>query len=203
MIYGSVTDLKKWTVFMDRYKFSIGHNGKLHKFSHNSKDVLLSEVMRFHNENNINFNFIELSKSIDRQSKLVVAPKKITLQDAIKGAQAVIKYGTGSSVGNEELFRRSMICKACPLMKEIGGCRSCGAAGAIARFVNKIKSTYGLQMQIPPEVRENYCGFCGCSLALMVVTKLQDFKPEPDQINQTRPDSCWLKRTSTNFNNEQ
>ena len=188
---------------MDKFKFSIGYNGKLYRFSHNSKDVLLSLIMRFHQENNINYSMIELSKAIDRQSKIVTAAKRLSLQDAIKGAQAVIKYGTGKSVSNEELFRRSMICKDCPLMKQIGGCRSCGAAGAIAKFINKIRSSYGLQMQIPPEVRENYCSFCGCSLALMTVTKIEDFKQEPESINSTRPDMCWLKTTSTSFKNEQ
>ncbi len=188
---------------MDKYRFSTGYEGKLHRFSHDSKDVLLSQVLQFHQKNNINYSMIELSKSIDRQSKIQVAQKKLTLADAIKGAQAVINYGVGKSVTNQELFRRSMICKDCPLMKQIGGCRSCGAAGMIAKFINKVRASYGLQSAIPPEVRENYCSFCGCSLALMTVTKIEDFKEEPESINSTRPDICWLKKTSTNYSHAQ
>ncbi len=181
------------------YKYSIGHKGKLHEFSDANKDALLGQVVVFHRENNINFTINQLSKAIDRQSKIQTQKKKISLTDAIHGAKALLKYTSGKSVSNQEIERRSAICAKCTLMDRIGGCRSCGAAGAVAKFINTIRVSMKVQMQIPSEVRENYCGHCQCALALMVVTDLKDFREEDKAENAKRPDYCWLK--TTNFNN--
>jgi hypothetical protein len=185
------------------YKFSIVVGGTLKKFSSESKNLIMSDVMTYFKENNINFNMKDLSSQIDLQSRPFNKSKKtITLAEAATGAMAVIKYGAGSSVSDNELLRRSAICEACPMADRIGGCQSCGAAGAIAKFANNIRSKLRMQSAIPNSVKSSYCGICGCSLALMVVTKIDNFKEESPTENQKRPDNCWLKTTSPNFAKE-
>lgn len=198
MICGRMTIWPTLT-FMDNYKYSIGFSGKIHKFSSSNKESLIADVIRFHQENNINFSVVEIGRAIDRQSKIKTAVKKLSLADAINGAKAVLKYTTGKSESPSEIDRRSLICNACPLKQMISGCRSCGAAGAIAKFVNAVRVSMKVQAAIPSEIREQYCGHCGCALALLVVTKLEDFREEDPSTNTKRPDMCWLKTTSTSY----
>lgn len=186
---------------MSNFKYSIAWGGKLYKFSHENKAVLTSEVVNFFNRNNINFNSDDLSKAIDRQSSMIVRPKKIGLADAVTGAKALLRYTQGSAVSSSEITRRSEICKDCPLINRIGGCASCGAAGKIANFVSNIRSSLKLQDPIPDSVKSSYCGVCQCSLALMVPSKMDAFN-ESIEKNSKRPDNCWLKTTSNNYINE-
>lgn len=184
---------------MAKFKYAIGHAGRLHKFEADHKQVVMVQAIDFMKKNNIKYSESELSAAIDRQSKILTAPKKLTLADAIHGAKAVLKYTTGASASTDEILRRSKICADCPLRSKVGGCMSCGAAGAIARFVNTVRSTMKVSTQIPSEVRSHYCNHCGCSLALIVVSKMDAFSFENDTKNNQRPDMCWLKRTSTSY----
>lgn len=184
---------------MDKFKYSIGYGGALKRFSGSNKEVLLSEVVQFHRENNINFNVEDLRRSIDRQSNIITRKKKLTLSEAIHGAKAVLKYTSGKNAGEAEIARRASICSQCPIKDEIGGCRSCGAAGAFAKFVNTVRTSMKLEAPIPSEIRELYCGHCKCSLALIVVTKMDGFYEESPEENSKRPDMCWLKKTSTSY----
>jgi len=187
---------------MTTFKYSIGYGGKLYRFSNQSKQALIAEVTAFLNKNNISFDSTDLPKSIDRQSKLVQRKPTIKLADAVSGANAVIRYLNGKSVSYRELERRSDICAQCPISNTIGGCMSCGMAGAITRLTNKIRSSKGVEGKIPSIIANRYCNICGCSLALMVVTKLEDFNSEDNFKNSQRPDVCWLKKTSINYINE-
>jgi hypothetical protein len=185
-----------------KYIYAVVLNGKLQKFDSSDKAVMLSRIEAFYRENNFSFDRQSISNSIDRQSKLLSKPKKLTLGQAATGAMALIKSIAGSSVSNEELMRRSAICEGCPLISLIGGCSSCGAAGKISNWANSIRSSKGLQVAIPSTVSQSYCGVCSCALALMVVTKRADFHDESDKENSRRPDVCWLNRSSTNYTNE-
>ncbi len=184
---------------MAKLTYSIGYGGKLHTMDGTSKDEVLSKAIQFHKENNINYSMMELSKAIDRQSKISHQKKKITLTEAIHGAKAVLKYTSGKNAGESEINRRASICLQCPIQDEIGGCRSCGLAGTIAKFVNTIRSSMKLEAPIPAGIRELYCGHCKCSLALIVVTQMDGFVEEDPKENAKRPDMCWLKTTSTSY----
>lgn len=186
---------------MNKYKYSIVWGGKLYQFARNDKDVLVTDVVKFFRENNINFNFADLNKAIDRQSKLTTPPTRIGLAEAVNGAKAVLKYAGGNSVSSQEIIRRSEICAACPLIDRIGGCSACGAAGRIAGFINNLRAKLKLQIEIPATVKSSFCPVCKCSLALMVVSEKIAFN-EPLSLNSTRPDNCWLKTTSKNYTNE-
>lgn len=184
------------------FKYSEYQAGTWHKFEHKDKNTLLLTIQAHYQKNNLIFNHKDIFAAIDRQSPLKTAVQKPNLQAVVRGAAALLKTLSGVSVSNEEITRRSNICVACPLVDAIGGCSSCGAAGKITQWANGIRAKRQLQIEIPDSIKRQYCGFCQCALALMVLTPHKEFQPENDSKNQTRPDNCWLKRTSNNFTNE-
>jgi len=185
-----------------RYKYTFAWKAQVHSFKNDDKNALLAEVKAFMLKNNITFNENDLSIGIDRQSRVTAQKKKIGLKEAMSGANAVIKYLGGNSVSNDEIVRRSYICESCPLKNQIGGCGPCGAAGKIASFVNIVRQKMGISIAIPNSTKSSYCGFCDCALALLLVTKRENFHKELPEVNSKRPDNCWLKTTSKNFSNE-
>ena len=185
-----------------KYKYSIAINGKFYKFSNHDKLVLLSQVSEFLRDNNIIFSEADLLKAIERQSKISEQKKKLSFKQAVYGANALIRYAGGDSVSYKEIERRSSICSNCPLISEVEKCGPCGTAGKIARFIGEMKTKLKLSYPIPEEIKYSYCGVCDCSLALMTVTKIENFHKESNLINERRPDCCWLKTTSKNYSNE-
>lgn len=184
---------------MTTYKYATVWNGKLYRFDNTDKAILVQIVYDFFRANNIipAPTKEEISKAIDRQTSIKTSDK-VTFSQAVSGAKALIK----STIGGEdstEIQRRSEICKDCPLRDGISVCGSCGTAGKIARFVNTFKAKLGIRTTIDKKISLSYCGFCKCSLALIVVTKLKDFHEETPARNSSRPDVCWLKKTSHNY----
>lgn len=187
---------------MSSYRYQYVVSGKLHTFTNSNKDILLSEVTDHLKKTNINYSLDNIIKSIDRQSKTVKVTNKITLASAFSGAKAILRLVKGNSASNQEIVRRADICNQCPLMTSTSGCSACGAAGKAARLANDIRSTKGSQIPIPKELASKYCSICQCSIPAMILTKYVDFYEEKESINKTRPDFCWLKRTSVNFTQE-
>lgn len=186
---------------MNKYRYAFGWNGKLHKFSNNNREVLFSEVIQFLNKNNINYSKDDISKAIDRQSKMVTDTHKASFSEVVTGAAAILKYTGNQSVSDAEISRRASICKSCPSITQIKQCSACGTAGKIANFVSNLRVKLKLQSPIPNEVKYSYCNVCKCSLALMVVSQKDAFN-EAESQNLSRPDICWMKKTSTNYTNE-
>lgn len=185
-----------------KYKWATVINGKVHKASDVDKEVVISKASEILRKNNIKFDREKLVAQIDRQSKAGAQEKPyIDLQGAYRGALAILNYTAGNAVSEAESLRRASICASCPLSSNIQGCSACGLAGKITKFVNGIKKMTG-NFAIPNYSSNKFCGFCGCSIPLMIVTKLSNFKQEPNSQNIHRPDVCWLKKTSINFTNE-
>lgn len=187
---------------MNKFKYAIGYQGQLHRFDGPSKHVVFEKVIEFLKKNNINYSADDIMRAIERQSGISVPSKKIGFNEAMTGALAIVKFTAGKSTSAMEIQRRSAICSACPLASTVGGCMSCGIGGKIAKTINAIRAKKGSTIAIPSEIKSKFCGFCKCSLPLMVVTKVEDFHPETKEVNNTRPDNCWLKATSKNFSNE-
>lgn len=149
------------------------------------------------------YNAESLRSSIIRQNdKAARIKKRLKLSDVIKGATALIRYGSGSAVSNAEIGRRSNLCLACPELAETSDCMSCGGAGKVAQLVNTIRVAKGKEVSIPDSVKNKYCGVCGCSCSLLVVTKHSDLKEEDEAHQNLRPAHCWLKKTSKNYKDE-
>lgn len=175
------------------------YKGTLERFSGQSLEVVFEKVIEFLKKNNINYSNEDIKKAIKRQSGISTPIKKLGFAEAFNGAMAALKFTTGKSTSSKEIIRRSDICASCPLIDIVGGCFSCGMGGKIAKAINEVRAKKGSTIKIPSEVNTKFCGFCSCSIPLMVVTNLEDFYSESTEVNNKRPDVCWLKKTSTNF----
>jgi len=187
---------------MKKFTYSTTYQGQLRSFSHDEKAILISMIIDFLQTNNISFNVADLDRSIDRQTKARDAQNRLTpkptisLAKAITGAKALIKYSTDGGVPSKEMLRRSAICRGCPLISTTGGCKPCGAAATAAKFINQVRVAMKLESEIPKDLGNKFCGFCSCSIPLIIVTKLSDFHPESPEKNSKRPDCCWLKHSN-------
>lgn len=184
------------------YKYSMWYKGTLEKFSGPTLEVVFEKVIEFLKKSNINYSSEDIKKAIKRQSGIATPTKKLGFGEAFNGALAALKFTVGKSTSPTEISRRSEICSSCPMIDTVGGCFSCGMGGKIAKAVNEIRAKKGSTIKIPSEVNTKFCGFCSCAIPLMVVTKVEDFYTESTEVNNKRPDVCWLKETSTNFTNE-
>jgi len=187
---------------MNKFRYSVGHKGELHKFDGPTPHVVFEKAQEFLKKSNINYSPDDLMKAIERQSGFHVPEKKIGFNEAMTGALAAIKFTVGKSTSPKEIQRRANICASCPMSSTVGGCYACGMGGRIAKVISSIRAKKGSAIAIPVEIKSKYCGFCKCALPLMVVTKLEDFHSENQELNLTRPDICWLKTTSPNFSDE-
>lgn len=192
------------------YQFKHIYKGELYQFSNPEKNILFSKVAEDFKAKGINYTDEDLMAAIERQSgmkrkifqKPVVHRKKPSLAETIHGAKALLRYMGGSSVSSQELERRSAICNNCPLRDSVSDCMSCGGSGKVALFINQLRRSKKFEGSIPESLRKKFCGFCGCSLPLLLVSKFKDFEVESPQKNAARPDHCWLKKTSPNFTKE-
>ena len=188
---------------MRMMKFKLRFDKSSAYFEAETKALLIDKIKEYCEKNNINFSHNLVSAHIDAQNNISKEKeKKVSISDAFTGARAILRYVAGNSVSKEEMNRRASICESCPQLKMTSGCMSCGAGGRIARLVNSIRSYKKTEAQVPKSVENKYCGICSCSIPMMILTKYSDFYKESQSKNEKRPDTCWLKQTSTNFTNE-
>lgn len=183
------------------YKFDVEHDGKLYTITGDSKDLVFTKAKIFFNKNNIKFTDAQIKGRITNYVKPSKS-KKLTFNDIIVGAGAILRYASGNAASAQEVKRRSEICKSCPMRDRTTGCAACGFSRKVANFINKIRSEKKAEVEIEATLRDSYCGVCNCSIPMMLLTRYEDFYVEPAHKNQLRPDACWLKQTSINFTNE-
>lgn len=183
------------------YKWDIEHNGRLYTITGDSVDMVVIKAKIFLNKHNIKFTEDQIRRRIENYTRPAKA-KSLSLNDIIIGANAILRYTAGTSASNEEIKRRSEICKSCPMRSKATGCAACGFSKRIANFINKIRATKRAEVEIESTLKDSYCGVCSCSIPMMLLTRYEDFYTEPEHKNKLRPDACWLKQTSINFTNE-
>lgn len=163
-----------------------------------TENDLFKKVTKALSFNKIAFDPASIRQNIRRQNHVIAKKTELKLADTISGANALIKFATTEPVDNQEIARRSEICASCAFRSDVSDCKACGAAKKIAGLVNLIRKARKKESEIPVSVRSRYCGVCSCSLALLVVTKAEDFhKESPEKLSQ-RPDYCWLKKINLN-----
>lgn len=200
-------------------------NGNRITFYGNSIDEIVSDVMRIRKKNGVSspefnrlYNIIKgkISGSIQvdgvdsrvfkkqtlKGSKVSKSSntRSVSINDASRAAKALIKIIPGDYVEKSEYLRRLQICSSCPLRQKNSDCLGCGGSGRAARIMMSFRSKLGLGYQLDNKVGAQFCGFCGCSLSLLLVTKVQNYKKESDIENDSRPNHCWLNRNSPNYN---
>jgi hypothetical protein len=144
---------------------------------------------------------------IDKQVK----PKtnKLTLQQAVLGAKALVEIIKGDIVDDAELNRRASICAHCELINDTaGGCTSCARKGLV-KLARNLAINYGRNFTVPKitayklrpvksaSLSEFYCGHCGCSCLNLALSKSKNFVSKEN--NETRPDHCWAKVNGKNW----
>lgn len=177
-----------------KYKTVI--DSRIVTFDHANEDGIFVLVKKAYGDAGIKYKDEDIRKSISRQKNNPDSNRKrVSFADAVIGAKALIKYSATGGVDYEEIRRRAAICLACPLKpSSVTGCSSCGASSKITKFANALRVKLGLDRPIPPEIKDKFCPFCECSIPLLVVTREEDFKEEPYEVNQKRPDVCWMKK---------
>lgn len=139
--------------------------------------------------------FVPVSKTTNDKKidKLTNKKKsKVTLSDAIRGAEAILKMIKGETVSQTEINERARICSNCPKHSKVSGCMSCGFGAILGKFINKLKNFWGGGVQIPKEIKNLYCSCCDCSISIMAPARLERFS-EKAKNDPCRPKECWLK----------
>ncbi len=97
-------------------------------------------------------------------------------------------------VEQKEADRRAAICVSCPLNVNVAGCSTCHKlASAITGAVAKKTSAY--------EDNLRACAICRCALKAMVWFPMNNIQHNETAEQQAlRPDFCWVKQGSVNFN---
>lgn len=134
--------------------------------------------------------------------------KRLSLSDIFHGAKAFIDIGKGNTVKQSEINRRAEICFACQELGETTDCFGCGAGRRLVKHVQSLKNDTDSAFLIPEGQYKNrrsepiskfFCNICGCSAIALIVSFMKNIRDESDEINNRRPDNCWMKRNSRNF----
>lgn len=119
--------------------------------------------------------------------------------EVVTGAKAILDVTKGEVVEQSEITRRASICTSCPLSSTTTDCIACGFGSRLSKFISDLKTkVFESNYKVPNGMDRNYCKVCGCSLAMMIPSKMSAFK-ESDQKQAERPDHCWVKKTSINY----
>ncbi len=129
-----------------------------------------------------------------KNEKLAVPKRnKISLHDAFKAANAFLKLVKDDIVSQAEIDRRTRICLSCPKLEMASNCMACGGSRIATNLLNAAKRALGSDIQFDRAIKTRYCGVCGCSLSLLIPTKLQHFKKDTPDKAASRPNICWAK----------
>lgn len=122
----------------------------------------------------------------------------LTFKTVVNGAKALLGVSLGHTVDDAESNRRGKICVACPKKKLTTDCYGCGFSSVLNKFINNLKSLFGKQVSLNPDLKGSYCDICDCALAIMIPSKISAFK-EDKAKQDARPDHCWIKKGGFNY----
>lgn len=113
-------------------------------------------------------------------------------EDIANGIRAIFKTTIlGEIVSQEEILRRSEICKKCPKLEYMKGCMTCGAGKVVAALWEKSRSFFkGQRYEIPVDLKKANCGVCKCYISNMLPARKEVFK---EGTHASAPDNCWVK----------
>lgn len=185
------------------------YNNIITQSDNKGKSLGIQERLKLKKELNETTKYYDTSGS-PKQQPTEPNRSRLKMSDAINGAKAFIRLVGGDRVEQEEINRRAGICSAgnkggsCPKLAETSNCKSCGGfMGSLLSWVGKLKAMFNSSnFQIPNGLESSYCDCCGCSLALMLPSKIDAFKFEKSE-QLKRPSFCWLKRNGMNFKVEE
>lgn len=184
------------------YKFKIGRDQPETKITGNTFEECFKKTKEFFLNKGININSESVGIQIKRQNDGPLLGRVLTIRETISGALALLKHAANKPASPEEIERRATICAVCPKLATSSDCMVCGGSKRVAEIITTIKNKYGHDIKIPAPVKSKYCGVCGCSMALLIVSRF-DGQTSEDNIRQNeRPMFCWLKEISPKFTKE-
>jgi hypothetical protein len=127
-----------------------------------------------------------------------VAKKTLRYKEVMNGAQAILRVLGGDSVDQDEIKRRTRICRECPLKSLTSDCYGCGFASRLTGIINDIKSKFTGTFELSQDVKGSYCSVCSCALSVMIPSKMSAFD-EDEEKQKSRPDYCWVKKGGTEY----
>jgi hypothetical protein len=194
-------------------KFEIKYKG--YNFLADSEVLMFDNINKFLNNKKISYDRDELllhiqknlkpnsafsggeSQSEKRLNK--VYQKRLTFKDVVNGAKALLNTSLGNTVDQEEITRRGRICASCPRKQLTTDCYGCGFSRVLSKFIGNLKNIFGKEVSLHSDVKGSYCDVCGCALSIMIPSKLDAFNETQDK-QDARPEYCWLKKNSPNYN---
>lgn len=184
---------KKYTIYFKGEQFSSDFKSSLISMLVKQKGLSENDATSYVNR------FIRENNPIpSKYEKPKEERKKKSLKEVVNGAFALVKVTSGNTVEQGEINRRASICTNCTLLSKATGCNSCGFAGRVASFVNKFKKSINHGFIVPNGLDSSYCNVCECSLVVMLPSQMSSFR-EKEEMNSSRPDHCWIKKSSQNY----
>jgi hypothetical protein len=187
-------------------------NGAHVSFTADTPDALIRSVQKYRRNNNVQISDDDTAKEIaatngyehkdgiySKNLPISFAKPRLNLAGVKSACGAMLQTLKSNIVGDAEIYRRWQICQNCPVKTSVSDCMSCGGAGRVADWINKLRGAAGKSFRIEQEAGMTFCGLCGCSHALMIPTKMEFQKAESEKQNQLRPDQCWLRVGGINY----
>jgi len=196
---------------MSNYTFTDRTTGKPVTLSNKKLEPLIASVIKHRAHNNIEYIEHEVAQEVAAANntkfsgiysvdpKKLINKPKLTIAAAKSACGALLNVARGEVEMNRVISKRWDICAKCPNLTSVSDCMTCGGAGRVGDMLNSIRAKFGKFFTLPSSASERYCGFCGCSMALLLPTLMKSQKEESDEKNAKRPDECWLKKTSVNY----
>lgn len=186
-------------------KYDYYFSGRKVSFYGDSPDYIFRRIIKYGEVNGLDIPTDSLLSEIKRKAYDPGLPPRrahkgktssIYAREAISAATALIKNASGEMVSQEEYNRRELICRKCPLFQKTSDCFGCGAIKGISSAIEKVKAVIGGDVRTTL-TDARYCGFCGCSVSVIGVTKLDNYKVS--EKDNDRPSFCWLNPSSSNY----
>lgn len=105
----------------------------------------------------------------------------MNLPGATAAIKAFIQATNNDTVDEKEVMRRTQICTSCPKLSNVSKFRS-----VISQQLGRIANRH----RMPREIKQNACGACGCSLMLLIPSKV--LHPDKPEELAARPSTCWV-----------
>lgn len=181
---------------MDSLEFIYIHNKSRHKFSGKTVGDIMFKVATFLTHRGEEPDLEKIKALIENQLKTVAPGRKKTptLTEAFHAGMALLRQASGKTVDQNEVDRRTQICLNCPVRSQTSFCKACGGLSRATGFLEKIRQATRNTVTVDKKVKADFCGVCGCSLPLLLITDKEHLPEDGIQEKKLRPDHCWIKK---------
>lgn len=180
---------------MDKYEFKYIYNRQVVKFSGDSVSQILFRVASYLTNRGETPDLEDIKKKIENQLRVVPQKKRIPrLSEAYHAGMALFRQASGKTVEQKVVDERTKICLNCPKRSQTSLCTACGGLSKATQLLNSIRGLTKNALNINPSLKSDYCGVCGCSLPLLLVTDANYLPKDDPAQDRERPEFCWIRK---------